>query len=183
MFIARDGENQREDGMKNLDKALRAVRRGPEVKRLEVAGHHWNFKRAKREGTDRKEGTGVVKGRISHNVRFVDDDQIDYEITYLGRDARGKPKKPMIEIKIQRAAWKQIAPKAVAAVVAYFSKNTSATATVDALAKEIFKNIHGDWEKVAEGLVAVIAAEMGKSLYPLGRAGLGRAGGVQRSRP
>jgi hypothetical protein len=181
MFMARHRGIQREDGMTNLEKAMRAVRRGPEVKRLKVEGHHWNFKRAKREGTDRKNGTGVVKGRISHNVRFVDDDQIDYEITYLGRDAHGKPKKPMIEIKIKRAAWKQIAPKAVAAGVAYFSKNTSATATVDALSKEIFKNLHGDWEKVAEGLVAVIAAEMGKSLYPLGRRGLGSAGGVQRN--
>jgi hypothetical protein len=158
--------------------AMIAVRRGPQVKRVEVGGHHWNFERARWDRLDRNAETGVVKGRISHKVHFADDHQIDYEITYMGRDPKGKPRKPIVEIRIQQPAWKQIAPKAVAAVVAYFSKNTTATAAADGVAKEILKPLHGNCGNVGEGLMGVIAAEMGKTVYLLGRSSIGAAGGV-----
>ena len=70
--------------MTNLEKAMRAVRRGPEKKRVEVEGHHWNFKRAKWDRRDLKGGKGVVKGRISHNVRGLDDDQIILDTQLIG---------------------------------------------------------------------------------------------------
>lgn len=151
--------------MKNLDKALRAVVRGPQAKGLKVRGHHWNFKKAVRENVDRAAGTGVIRGTISHAVRFVDDDQVKYEITFTGRRQDGGLRKPQIEIKIKTARWGGIAATASGVVVTALTKgNALAGKATSAAASEVFKRLHGDWRSTAEGLVAVIAVHFAEQL-------------------
>ncbi len=152
--------------MSNINIAMNAVMSGPQKKRLKVRGHHWNFKKAKRNGINRQQGTGTIEGTISHNVRFVDDEQVKYEITFLGRKKDGELKKPKIEIKIKNSLWGGITSEVAGAAVTFFSGgNVLAGRATDLAAQEIFKRVHGGWRGVAEGLVTIIAIRAASQLF------------------
>ena len=150
-----------------LNKLKNAVLRGPEVKRLKVRGHHWNFKKAKREKINKKQGTAVIIGVISHNVKWVDDDQIKYEITFLGRKKNGLLKQPQVEVKIKTSKWTKVASKSIGKVVEWYSKKETAGKKSEDVAKNIFDDLHGDWRDVSHGLVAYISYLFGELIGPV----------------
>ncbi len=147
-----------------LRKMSTAVIHGPQKKRLKLRGHHWNIKKAKAVRLNKKAGTGVITGTISHNVKFVDDDQIKYEITFKGRTTRGVLKKPDVEIKIKNAMWSKIGAKAVGKIVAWFTEDSKKGNTAEQHGEDLFKGVHGKWREEAPKLVYYIAFLYGEIL-------------------
>lgn len=77
MMAIRINPNYQDTLKSNLERAVMAAKKGPELKKLKLYGHEWNIKPMSRTSSG-----GVMKyiGQISHHYTAGDDDQIYYNV-------------------------------------------------------------------------------------------------------
>jgi len=130
-----------------LDKAVKAALYGPEVKKLEVAGHKFNVKKAKI--TTAPNGT-TITGQISHHLTLRPDDQLYYTI----RKYQGKV--VSVQIKIDRGG---LSPY-VAKFAGKYLGLKFAQQDIENFLYNVGSKLDGKWESAAELIVTAIAMKM-----------------------
>jgi len=125
-------------------KAASAALFGPEVKKLKVAGHEFNVKKAK---ITRNASGMVITGQLSHCLTLRPDDQLYYTI----RKSGGKV--TSIQIKIDRGG---LAPY-VSKLANSFINQKFVADKVESLVRELGSRVDGKWESSADLIVASIA--------------------------
>lgn len=135
--------------------ALQAALEGPEEKRLNVYGHHWNVKPAhvRREGP-----RVVVEGQISHNVKWTPDDQFFYEFVFENGELSKK------DVHFEEDGWGEIAGPVATAVGAYFGTPIPPDA-VGEIGNKIENVAHGDWKNAIQKLALRIGTEGYKRMH------------------
>lgn len=134
-----------------IAKAVNAARNGPEVKKLKVAGHEFNVKKATVEGTF---DAATVSGQISHCLTARPDDQVYYTI----KKSRGQV--TSVDVRIARGG--------LAKYVAYAGKfaqkyvNSAIPAgDIESFLRDLGREIDGSWESSADLIVANVALRIG----------------------
>lgn len=91
-----------------MERAMKAVFGKKQVKKLKIKGHEFNVKPAKFQTSGKK---FIIKGQISHRLRWRDDDQVYYtiEMDMSGRitDLQIKVKKSKVQ-SVLKAGWKVV---------------------------------------------------------------------------
>jgi len=125
-------------------KAASAALFGPEVKKLKVAGHEFNVKKAK---ITRNASGMVITGQLSHCLTLRPDDQLYYTI----RKSGGKV--TAMEIKINRGGLAVYVSK----LANHFVGHPVAVDKIDSLVRALGRKVDGKWESSADLIVATIA--------------------------
>lgn len=134
----------------SIERAMKAVFKGPEAKKLEVMDHEFNVKPASisRDGKNR-----TANGQISHHLSFRNDDQVYYTIVKQGDVVKSQ------EVKIARGGLSPLAAPLISAVSAYMGKPVP-PAQVEEVGRGMGKLIEGSWDEVAQLIVANIALRL-----------------------
>ncbi len=117
---------------------------GPEIKKLKVAGHEFNVKKATVTADARQT---VLKGQVSHHLSFRPDDQIYYTIVKSGG------KVISIDINIDRGGLAPYASRLAAFVIG----KDLADGDFKALLQNLGQRVDGRWESAADLIIATIA--------------------------
>lgn len=136
-----------------LRTASRAAIYGPEVKKLKVAGHEFNVKKAKIVHDHM--GTRIT-GQISHHLSLRPDDQLYYTIQKIDGTVRS------VEIKIDRGG---LTPYVTKFAVKYLGLKFAETDIRNFLSN-IGQKIDGKWESAAELIVTSVALRAPESDAP-----------------
>jgi hypothetical protein len=134
----------------SVERAMKAVFKGPEVKKLEVGDHEFNVKPAEisRNGTTR-----TANGQISHHLSFRPDDQVFYTIVKQGDVVKSQ------EVRISRGGAAPFVAPLISAASAYLGKPVPPD-KVEEVGRGLGKFIEGSWEEVAQMLVGNIALRL-----------------------
>ncbi len=127
-----------------LRRATDAALRGPEAKKLKVAGHEFNVKKAQ---VVRSRGGVIVRGQISHHLTLRPDDQLYYTIHKRGGAVVS------VDMKIDRGGLSSYVGK----LVGHFTKLPIAGDSAEAVLRRLGGMIDGRWESAAELIVAAVA--------------------------
>lgn len=130
-----------------LRRATDAALRGPEAKKLKVAGHEFNVKKAR---VVRGRGTVIVRGQISHHLTLRPDDQLYYTIQKRGGVVTS------LDIKIDRGGLASYVGKLAQHVV----KIPMAGDKAESAIRRLGGLIDGRWESAAELIVAAVALQV-----------------------
>ncbi len=129
----------------SIERAMKAVFKGPEVKKLDVYDHEFNVKKAAitRNGKRR-----TANGQISHHLSFRPDDQLYYTIVKQGDVV----KKEDVEVKISRGGAAPFAAPLISAASAYLGKPVPPD-KVEEVSRGLGRLIEGGWEEAAQAIV------------------------------
>jgi len=144
-----------------MERAMKAVFGKKQVKKLKIKGHKFNVKPAKFTSSEK---TFIIKGQISHCLKWRDDDQVYYTIKMdmAGRitDLQINVKKSKLQ-RVLKAGWKvvkEILRKKAEEKWANTSQKLSISAELNAREEAIKlaenKIGKGGWEKAAACIVA-----------------------------
>lgn len=134
----------------SIERAMKAVFKGPEAKQLEVMDHEFNVKPASisRNGKRR-----TANGQISHHLSFRKDDQVYYTIVKEGDVVKTQ------EVRIARGGASPLVAPLISAASAYLGKPVP-PAQVEEVGRGMGKLIEGSWDEVAQLLVANVAIRL-----------------------
>lgn len=134
-----------------LARAVSAAMNGPEVKKLKVAGHEFNVKKATVTGGP---SAMTIKGQISHHLTARPDDQVHYTV----KKSNGRV--TSVDVKIDRGG--------IAKYVGYVSRlakdyvNSAIPASdIESWLRNLGRKVDGSWESSADLIVAAVAMKIG----------------------
>lgn len=125
--------------MSTLENAVDDALRGKERKDIEVDGHDFHIKPIKVERS--RNGRIEATGRLSHDIRFRPDDQVDYKVV--------KDNGKVLEAEVTG-----IDRGGLSSVVEKFDTDVASTIAKGG------KLLDGEWEGAARQIVAVVAARL-----------------------
>lgn len=136
-----------------VETAIRAAFQGPEVKKIDIDGHHFNVKPMHIQRPAPGHAFGV--GRISHHFANRPDDQIDYTL----RIVDGVAQKP--EMTVDPGGWSAI----LQAIAIFIPDSWSESAGLNEgdiaeSVKQAEMLINGSWEGSLRYLLAVFTARL-----------------------
>lgn len=134
----------------SMQRAMTAVFKGPEAKKLDVFDHEFNVKKAT---ITRNGKTRTAVGQISHHLSFRPDDQVYYTIVKQGDVIKS------VEKKVSRGGAAPIVAPAVTAASAYLGKPVPPE-QVEQVGRALGKFAEGDWETVADVILGNIAVRL-----------------------
>ncbi len=151
------------DANSKLENAIyRAVVKGRQTKKVKHRGHQFNIKPVH---VDRNVAGFVVKGRLSHHLRFRKDDQVNYTI-----DIRHDGTVRNLTTKINRGGiTKTLMTLKVGEIIKHTTKKKKTTVTIDKKTADniikkagrwIGKKVDGKWERAAEEVIVLIGAQV-----------------------
>lgn len=159
-----------------LEKALKAIFKGPEIKKLKIEKHEFNFKPIE---IIRKNGRIFVNGndghQISHHLRFRPDDQVFYEF-----EVSSDGKIENVEIKISEGSeklkrWLDKADEAIILITALVGSLGAKSDAAEELIKQVATGnaeglLNGGWRGEAMFVIAttmlLLSAEQIKKAKP-----------------
>jgi hypothetical protein len=136
----------------SIERAMTAVFKGPEVKKLKVYDHEFNVKPAE---IVRSGGEVTANGQISHHLSMRTDDQVYYTIV---KDKERNEVKTM-KIEISRGGLAPVLAPLIAVAAAYVGKPVPPN-KVEEVGRMIGSQIEGRWEEVAQVLVTNIGLRL-----------------------
>jgi len=134
----------------SIERAMKAVFKGPEAKKLEVMDHEFNVKPASISRNGKKR---TANGQISHHLSFRPDDQMYYTIVKQGDIVTSQ------EVKVARGGVSPLVAPLISAASAYMGKPVPPD-KVEEVGRGLGRLVEGSWDEVAQLIVANVALRL-----------------------
>lgn len=134
----------------SIERAMKAVFKGPEAKKLEVMDHEFNVKPAEIQRNGKRR---TANGQISHHLSFRTDDQLYYTIVKEGDVVKSQ------EIRISRGGAAPLVAPLISAASAYLGKPIPPD-KVEEVGRGLGRLVEGSWDEVAQTLVVNIGMRL-----------------------